>query len=350
VGRPSSDLNLSAGEVIEVRSKEEILATLDESSRLDAMPFMPEMLQFCGQRFRVYRRADKTCDNIKDWSLRRVRNAVHLTGVRCDGAAHGNCEAGCMIFWKEAWLKRIEPKSLHSIETRADDSLPNNANTGSSNTESPHSDDIVWRASRDTSNSTDGADEVYSCQATDLRLFTSDLPWWDFRQYIRDVRSGNLSGGVADSKSERVLQIILGSLDVVRALVISVFNRVQGWRHSAQYPQIDGTLDATPKVELALQPGEVVLVKSKEEILSTLDRRNRNRGLLFDSEMLRYCGGMYRVLKRVTRIVDEKTGKMMSMKYPCIILEGVICASEYHKFCPRAIYSYWREAWLQRVE
>src|SRR5260370_37493698 len=103
---PNHKLNLRAGDIVEVRSPEEILATLDETGRLDAMPFMPEMLEFCGKRFRVYKRADKTCDNIKDWSLRRVQNAVHLTGVRCGGAAHGDCQASCLFFWREGLRKK----------------------------------------------------------------------------------------------------------------------------------------------------------------------------------------------------------------------------------------------------
>jgi hypothetical protein len=37
------------------------------------------------------------------------------------------------------------------------------------------------------------------------------------------------------------------------------------------------------------------------------------------------------------------------MKNPCIVLEGVICKSDYHRLCPRAIYPYWREAWLKRA-
>jgi hypothetical protein len=37
-----------------------------------------------------------------------MENAVHLTGVRCDGQAHGGCQAGCLIYWKEAWLKRVD--------------------------------------------------------------------------------------------------------------------------------------------------------------------------------------------------------------------------------------------------
>ena len=48
-----SKLNLRAGEWIEVRSKEEILQTLDKNGRLDKLPFMPQMFEYCGRRFRV---------------------------------------------------------------------------------------------------------------------------------------------------------------------------------------------------------------------------------------------------------------------------------------------------------
>ena len=69
---PHKELNLVAGEIVEIRSQVEILATLDEKGMLDHMPFMPEMLQYCGKRFRVFKQAHKTCDNIQDWSMRRV--------------------------------------------------------------------------------------------------------------------------------------------------------------------------------------------------------------------------------------------------------------------------------------
>jgi hypothetical protein len=115
------------------------------------------------------------------------------------------------------------------------------------------------------------------------------------------------------------------------------------------YPFVAGRLEKTHVEMLDLQPAELVRVRSKEEIIATLDKNNRNRGLLFDSEMLPYCGGIYRVLRRVNHIIDEKTGKMMDMKYPCIVLEGVFCRSDYHRLCPKAIYSYWRENWLIRV-
>ena len=99
-------LDLKAGEWVEVRSQAEILETLDEQGRLENLAFMPEMLQYCGAEFRVYKRADKTCEYTQGWSIRRMKDSVHLEGLRCDGTGHDGCQAGCLIFWKEAWLKR----------------------------------------------------------------------------------------------------------------------------------------------------------------------------------------------------------------------------------------------------
>src|ERR1700693_124510 len=95
---------LKVGDWVEVRSKEKILNTLDSSGQLDGTPFMPEMFAFCGRRFQVYKRAHKTCDTVFPVRERRVDRAVHLE-TRCDGQAHGGCDAGCLMFWKEAWLK-----------------------------------------------------------------------------------------------------------------------------------------------------------------------------------------------------------------------------------------------------
>jgi hypothetical protein len=92
-----------------------------------------------------------------------------------------------------------------------------------------------------------------------------------------------------------------------------------------------------------------VEIKSKDEIVQTLDASNRNRGMTFDPEMLKYCGRRARVLRRVERIIDEKTGRMLHLRNPCIILQDVICTSDYHRLCPRGIYPYWRELWLRRV-
>src|SRR5262245_16930929 len=96
------------GDVVKVRSREEILATLDSTGSIDALPFMPEMLKYAGQELEVWARADKTCDTLNWTGNRRMNNTIHLVDARCDGSAHGGCQAGCMLFWREEWLERPE--------------------------------------------------------------------------------------------------------------------------------------------------------------------------------------------------------------------------------------------------
>jgi hypothetical protein len=142
---------------------------------------------------------------------------------------------------------------------------------------------------------------------------------------------------------------------VLRPALLWCYDAFQGLLGGVPYPRRVGDIpigEPTPTAKLDLQPGERVRVKGYEAILATCDGTLKNRGLVFDAEMVPYCGGIYRVLKSVTKIVDEKTGKMLRMKSPCIILEGVVCQARYSEcrlFCPRSIYAYWREIWLERV-
>jgi len=333
-------LNLKAGEWIEVRTQDEILASLDDRGRLENLPFMPEMLQYCGKRFRVYKRADKTCEYTQGWSIRRMTDSVHLDNVRCDGGGHEGCQAGCLIFWKEAWLKRVENNVVSPESLQQGPVAPSSVRP-----------DCTVESILAASKTTDPAGEaIYTCQATVVPQFTSHMSFWDPRQYIRDLRSGNLQSGLAgNSREHRLLEVILIISRMLQASIIGLFNELQARRQGSRYPFIEGTAGKTPVELLNLQPGELVEVRSKEEIMATLDKDQKNRGLWFDSEMLPYCGGIYRVLRRVHRIVDEKTGKIVIMKNPCIVLEGVVCKSDYHRLCPRAIYPYWRETWLKRV-
>jgi hypothetical protein len=324
--RKQKIIALRVGDFVEVRTPGEILATLDENGALESLPFMPEMLQYCGRRFRVSKTAHKCCDTIVRDGTRYMDNAVHLD-LRCDGQAHDGCQAGCLLFWKEAWLKRVardEPANLQPMSA---------------------SDPAVTAKSLSmlkTKQAAEGQDDTnYICQATEMRKATRRLPWWDLRQYYRDIVWGNCTAKV-----------------VFKGLLVWLFNRVQQWRGGASYPLYFGTkahlreLDAnnqTPHQVLDLKPGEAVKVKSRLEILQTLDKRDRNRGLSFDREMVRYCGGQYRVLRRIEKVIDDRTAKMVSMRYPCIVLDGVVCSGEYNRFCPRAVYPFWREIWLQRL-
>ena len=46
------------------------------------------------------------------------------------------------------------------------------------------------------------------------------------------------------------------------------------------------------------------------------------------------------MLRRVERIIDESTGRMLTMKTPCIVLADVVCTADYHRSCPRSVYAY----------
>jgi hypothetical protein len=327
-GRIPRALGLRAGVLVEVRAEREILSTLDELGRLDGLPFMPEMLQHCGKQFRVFRRADKTCDTISSYSSRRMTSAVHLEGLRCDGGQHGGCQAGCLLFWKEAWLK--PPTAAGVAEPAGAVGAPAIGSTAPGLTRNQ------LDAATTRPESTLGNECVYVCQATELPWATTPLAWWDPRQYIRELRSGN---------------VLLGTF--IWALAISWYNALQRRLGGREYPHVAGTRGiATPSRRLDLQPGERVRIRSAEEIQATLGGNRKNRGLWFDVEMVGYCGGEYRVLRRVNQIIDERTGKMRRWAGDCIILDGVTCQgclSRNRLFCPRSIYPYWREIWLERV-
>ena len=325
-----------AGEWVEVKSKEEILATLDPKGSLDGLPFMPEMLRYCGQRIRVQKSAHKTCDTVNQTGGRRMRGAVHLDSVRCDGAAHGGCQAACLIFWKEQWLRPSRDGAAASAPppASADDAgLGKFAST-------VHEGESV---------------PTYSCQATQLYAATVALAPWNPRQYIADVRSGNVAA------RDAMKFLFLAFLFNLRKLGIgySAACRLHEYAHrrlvGRPAPYARGSVPAgtpTPLVAGDLQVGDVVEVKSHEEILKTLNARNHNRGLSFDKEMVRYCGRRFRIGDRVMRIVNEKTGKMMEFPRASYILDGAYCTSQYSErrlLCPRLITPYWREAWLTKV-
>jgi hypothetical protein len=316
--------------MVEVRGEDEILRTLDEDGKVDGLPFMPEMRAFCGRRFRVRSRAHKACDTI-DWEqYRRMVDVVHLEELRCDGSAHGGCQAGCLLYWKEAWLRPVDARgpAPPAPDDGAADAL----------------EETLVRAARIGEN--EAGATLYSCQATELKRASKGLlPWWEPSQYVQDITSGNSTPG-----------------RVARALLVGLFNRFQHANarffpdhrliHGGKrYPFIEGTAaNGTPSASLDLQPGETVEIKTKEEIFATLDENDNTTGLRFDSEMLKYCGRRARVLRRVEKIIDEKTGRMLKIRRDTVILDGVICTGDYHRSCPRAIYPYWREAWLRRVE
>ncbi len=326
------------GQWVEVRSREEILQTLDENGRLEGMPFMPEMFQFCGKRFQVHKSAHKTCDTVNPIRSVRLNQTIHLK-TRCDGSAHGGCQAQCLLFWKDEWLKPAEQSGVAADsagKTGCTEDLVNQA--------------VVAPGSSGTD------DLTYVCQATRLPEASERISPYDIRQYIIDLTTGNVTFGrwlcgIIYITYNGIINLGIGVGRPMRWLY-DTFQRLRGGlpypRHTGKLP-IDGP---TPTGTLNLQEGEWVRVKSFDEILATCNEDNKNRGMGFDAEQVPYCGGTYRVRTRVTKIINERNGKMMTMKNPCIILEDVFCQGRYSEcrmFCAREIYSYWREIWLERT-
>lgn len=298
------------GDLVTVRSLDEIVATLDADSKLDGLPFMPEMVACCGKTFRVFRRAEKTC--VEGIGIRSMQNTVFLEGQRCDGSAHDGCQRGCLFFWNEAWLKGAND------ECRVmNDEVPNGTN------EEPS---VHHSASLP---STKG--DRYYCQSTELAGATGEFAPGKLRHYLHDLRVGEIS-------LRRFAYI----------LWLALTNRIWHILHGRGFYQITGEQTKTLNTELNLQPGELVEIKSAEEIEATLDAKSRNRGLSFEPEMAQHCGRRYRVATPVRKIIAEETGKMVQLTNT-VILDGLVCQGICAKNCPRANFFYWREVWLKRV-
>ncbi|MBS0180909.1 MAG: hypothetical protein JSS39_00775 [Nitrospira sp.] len=340
-------MKLKAGDWVEVKNKEEILATLDKNGQLESMPFMPQMFEYCGQRFKVYKRAHKTCDTVYPIRGRWLSNAVHLD-LRCNGVSYGGCEASCLIFWKTAWLKPINPKAT-STHPALQVGRPISISTAGT-TEA----DVIAGTYAEDRGTPDG--KRYICQATQLPGFTTDLNWWDIRQYLEDLTSGNVTisqffKGVMYATYNNVINAGIG----LGQALCWFYDRAQSIWGGVPYPRKNGSIpidQPTPTCILDLRPGELVRVKQFHEVLATLNTDNKNRGLYFDAEAVPYCGGEYRVRSCLNKFIEEKTGRLVTMKNSSILLEGVWCRSRYSEcrmFCPRSIYTWWREIWLERV-
>lgn len=298
---------LMPGDLVEVRAVAEILATLDARGTLENLPFMPEMLLFCGRQFRVSRRAFKTC--VDDGDMRRLDDTVFLEEVRCDGANHAGCDRGCLMFWKTAWLKRPGEPSLNG--------------NGNGHESRLSKDDLCSLAQRDGQ---------FFCQSSEIINASSALPWWNPKQYLWDL------------KYNRTSLLLLS-----RSLMIAVYNKVAAKFKLQAWRAVTGSAtNGNGQHPLNLKPGEFVRVKPLSEIKTTLDNEGKHQNLLFAPAMADFCGQVMQVRDRVENIVLEATTRQRKIK-DTVLLEGATCDGVCHRLCPRQSLLFWRECWLERV-
>lgn len=338
------EIYVRVGDWVEVRKEQDILRTLDARGTLEGIPFMPEMVQFCGRRFQIYKSAHKTCDSISCQS-RRLLHTVHLE-TRCSGEAHGGCQAGCLLYWKEAWLRPVDSLNSTSIVRLA---APTD--------EEPQSPSYTRDSLRADCVTVEAETIRYRCQATQIREASRSLRWWDMRQYVKDLQSGNVALREMVKSSMNAAWIAMAKIGLWPArLVRGCYEHLRFLWGGAPLPGRVGRIPQgarTPAASLNLVPGELVRVRPIEQIDSTLDYAGRNRGLYCDPEQVPYANRAFPVLRRVDRIISEETGKMLPIKTPTVVLDSVMCQGRYgscRMFCPRSAYLLWREAWLERTE
>lgn len=311
------DVRPLVGDCVQVRSPREILETLDANGTLDGLPFMPEMIEWCGRPFKVQRRVEKTC--VDGYPVRRfaANDVVILDGPRCDAGSHDGCKHACRIFWKQAWLRPtvdVPPSVGYAMEG---------------------ADELRARLKVKVD------EQHYFCQSTELLRATEDYRnrrLLSLRIAVREWRDGDLD-----------------MLELLRMFVPWIGLRL--YRLAGGKRGLLGPHKRTPTESLGLQPGDRVRVKSKAEIVATLDGKRRNRGMAISPETFRCCGHEAEVRCRVDRLIDEKTGIMreipntvalVNMRPDASLCEECLCGGEPGD-CPRGEIMYWREIWLEKL-
>jgi hypothetical protein len=300
---------LSPGDQVEVKSPMEILATLDLAGTLNKLPFMPEMAQFCGKRFQVSQRVMKTCYYGSSSGMRTFAtdDVVILDNVRCSGINHDGCQKACAIFWREAWLRRVEnPCVQKSPSGEGDDRLRSRLKTMTGPT-------------------------IYFCQASEILNATRELSRWErFGKCISDVRAGNCGVG------QMAVRIGIWLFWRIRRALLGPYGR--------------GVNRSTPAESLNLRSGDMVLVKPMARITESLNEQAYNRGLFFTPAMRQLCNQEHRVEAKIEKIIVDGTGEMRQLRNT-VFLEGSLCGCSCVAFggCPRGEFAYWRDIWLRRA-
>ncbi|MGO9087687.1 MAG: hypothetical protein ACLQBK_20930 [Candidatus Sulfotelmatobacter sp.] len=300
---------LRPGDIVEVKAPDEILLTLDADGTFDQLPFMPEMVEFCGKKFQVSKRVLKTCyyteKSAAGFRKFKTDDVVLLDGLRCSGAEHDGCQKACMIFWREAWLRRVQDATVQ-----------------------PKSDSTASERLRARLKTSTGAN-TYFCQASELLKATRPLSQ-------RERFEGCLS------------EVLVGNCSILE--MAQRIGRWLFWRTRRKFlgEYAHGRCKSTPVESLNLRSGEYIEVKPMESINQTLDESGYNRGLFFFPDMHLLCGKQQQVERRVEKIIVDGTGEMRQLRNT-VFLENSHCGCVYAlSGCPRGEFSYWREIWLRR--
>lgn len=287
---------------VRVKSKELILALLNEKGMTDGLPFMPEMFPCCGEIFKIHKCISRIF--IEGTGVYEHKESFILEGVRCNGAFHRDCQRACNILWKKEWLESTGTESKQNI----------------------------------TEKKSDGQkyfflDKSLICQgqASVFLNYGKPLSFWDYKQYLYDIRTKNLS------------------VSGILVMLCRTFFRRTGWDFLKKLKSL--TLLKNEKHLIgnsSIKKGDLVEIRSVKEIQMTLNKKNKLKGLLFSEVMWKFCGKKFRVLKQIEHMINEQTGVFVKLS-DTYLLNNNICDGLDFRGCPRECYWFWKKDWLKKL-
>ena len=99
--------SFTKGDIVRVRSREEIQSTLDPFNMLKGCTFFHEMFDYCGTDQKVFKVMRNFMDE-RDYKYKKTRGIILLENNFCSGrSAFGECDRCCFLFWREEWLEKL---------------------------------------------------------------------------------------------------------------------------------------------------------------------------------------------------------------------------------------------------
>lgn len=106
---PDIRLGLEVGDLVRVRPRDEIYATVNFQNRNRGLQIDEEMTRFCGGEFRVRNRVAQIVNEQTGQMMYFKNPCIVLDGVNCEGhysAKRLLCPRRITAYWREIWLER----------------------------------------------------------------------------------------------------------------------------------------------------------------------------------------------------------------------------------------------------
>lgn len=294
----------TGGEVVRIRTREEILLTLDANSSLDGCLFAGQMLDWCNTTQRVLKVVRCVFDECEYRMYETKYPFYILDGLICDGCVsefEHVCDHGCQLLWHEEWLE--EGSENYVFET--DESIQCGIDEKTENT--PTESILAPR----------------SCQLKAIDEIKNRNSWFENIMQYRIT--------------------ILWSVKINFIYTLNSLSRLFAANQNKYGENLPSDGD--------IRPGDAVRVLGKNELKTILDAGNKYKGCQFVPEMFQFCDKEFVVLKTVKYFFDERQKRMCRCN-DIYLLSGVMCSGRRRAFsipCDRSCFYFWHKHWLRKI-